>query len=501
MKTNIGYVTSFVFGLLAVGYYSIAKYSEQHIIYFFDLAFRNSHLCVSIIDAIDPKNQTQVYTNKHHFENNEMIDSNVDYCFDIVLETMEGKNAVYSLLESRMIDAYINSDINIIWSENDVIYERQIMSLQQMAYDGWKGGLSAFSLVHYLSHIYTHWIAQFIQNYKISYDWIDQHYTDGDLIISSFTDDNYTLYSHGIGFKHSNFWIEKKRKGIETGLDSNDNNFNIANVIDNSRLQHNSITLEQASENKLQFILETCELVNGSNVLDIGSGWGSFAKFAIPRGVNVHALTISSASFQHLTKLSKEFEAIRMKSSKYAHYGTLNVSLLNFWEFVEIQRKTKEFASFFDAMVCLGTIEHLPYYSKLLDSGMLLLKKGGFLHTDGFATKLGYTTNYFVQKYIYPGDSAPFHASSFFKVWENSKYNLVAAAVDTENYANTLYLWAKKFEKLIKDPKHALYNITEQSKRIYQLYLWGFVMSFQHPTHRVQAWRVVLQKPLVCQEN
>ncbi len=42
-------------------------------------------------------------------------------------------------------------------------------------------------------------------------------------------------------------------------------------------------TLQEAQENKMRLVCEKIDLKRGQRVLDIGCGWGSFAKFAAGR--------------------------------------------------------------------------------------------------------------------------------------------------------------------------------------------------------------------------
>ena len=62
----------------------------------------------------------------------------------------------------------------------------------------------------------------------------------------------------------------------------------------------NATTLADAQERKLDLIARKLHLQPGMRVLDIGGGWGGFAKFAAERyGVRVVATTISVAQAEH----------------------------------------------------------------------------------------------------------------------------------------------------------------------------------------------------------
>eukprot|EP01084_Bolivina_argentea_P034553 63983_1 len=382
--------------------------------------------------------------------NGEQIISNNNYttkpcdnshCIEITATNKRGYNALFSVSEEGIVDGYINGDIDIQFSSNATIYEKQITSLMGLYNELHLGYFAQFM------HLYHHWMEGFIGGYAITYNWIDQHYTISDHIIEAFVDNEYKLYSHGI---------------FNSDVDMN-----------------KDYGLIDASLNKLKFIVSKCSLTTGSRVLDVGGGWGSFLKYAIPQGINVHTVTISNASYIHLQQL--------IKDNKWQNLA--NVSLINFWELKSPQYT--DLYGTFDAIVCLGTIEHVPYYDDLLDFASVLLKKGGFLHVDGFGTKKGYNSNYFMQKYIYPGDSKPFHASSFFNCWEHSKYRLVSVSVDTDSYYQTMISWARKYEHLIQT---GALKVDFRSYRIFQLYLWGMATAFQPIYDYNTAFRVILQK-------
>jgi cyclopropane-fatty-acyl-phospholipid synthase len=64
-------------------------------------------------------------------------------------------------------------------------------------------------------------------------------------------------------------------------------------------------SLEQAVERKLEYIREVCRLKPGSRVLDVGAGWGSFARYAAARGIHVTMLTVSQEQKRYLAELRK----------------------------------------------------------------------------------------------------------------------------------------------------------------------------------------------------
>ena len=59
----------------------------------------------------------------------------------------------------------------------------------------------------------------------------------------------------------------------------------------------NAENLDQAQINKLDLICRKMHLRPGMNVLEIGCGWGGFAKYAAENyDVSVHGVTISNSS-------------------------------------------------------------------------------------------------------------------------------------------------------------------------------------------------------------
>lgn len=97
-------------------------------------------------------------------------------------------------------------------------------------------------------------------------------------------------------------------------------------------------TLDEAQEAKLDLVCQKLELRPGLKVLDIGCGWGSFAKYAAEKyGVEVVGITIS----QEQLELAKE----RCKG--------LPVEL-RFQDYRDIDEK-------FDRVTSIGQMEHVGY--------------------------------------------------------------------------------------------------------------------------------------------
>lgn len=82
-------------------------------------------------------------------------------------------------------------------------------------------------------------------------------------------------------------------------------------------------SLSDAQENKFRAICEQLHLKKGMRILEIGSGWGSFAKYAIEKyGVSVVGLTVSKEQKKYSDELCKESDAVFLLQD----YQTLDTS-------------------------------------------------------------------------------------------------------------------------------------------------------------------------------
>jgi cyclopropane-fatty-acyl-phospholipid synthase len=359
----------------------------------------------------------------------------------IKINNDNGYNSLLSFDELLICEAYINNDINFEMEDYSILIN--LMNI--------KNDMGSKS--------YKYWIGEYLWKTiiaptvygtaKLNNDLLKTHYSgDYDRIIPDFLDDEYRLYSHGVGY--------------ETGKED----------------------LQACAINKLEYIYQTCRLFEKTpsgkpkKVLDVGGGWGSFLKYVGSKGVEVHSISCVQDSIDNLNEI--------IEKNDLKHCRT---TLVNFWDIKEDEK--------YDAIVIIGVIEHLPYYDKLMKKTLSLLNPGGYVHSDGFAQKYNHTPNSFIKKYIFPGDNTPFYLANYLKAVEDSNYELIDVKCDRLNYYWTCYKWAEKFENKIEIIKEKLKQKcdekeTEKIIRIMRIYLWGSAYSFE--AKNSQAYRVVIRK-------
>jgi len=149
----------------------------------------------------------------------------------------------------------------------------------------------------------------------------------------------------------------------------------------------NAENLNQAQINKLDLICRKMHLRPGMNVLEIGCGWGGFAKYAAENyGVSVDGVTISKQQFEFAQDSCKD----------------LNVS-------IEL-KDYRELNGQYDCIVSVGMFEHVGYknYKKYMDVVHRCLKEDGLflLHTIG-RNNSRHATDPWINKYIFPNGMTP----------------------------------------------------------------------------------------------
>ncbi|HKP96554.1 MAG TPA: cyclopropane fatty acyl phospholipid synthase [Fibrobacteria bacterium] len=225
--------------------------------------------------------------------------------------------------------------------------------------------------------------------------------------------------------------------------------------------------LDDAQEAKLDLTCRKLGLEKGMRVLDIGCGWGSFAKFAAERyGVEVVGVTVAERQVE-LGRESCRGLPVEIRLQDY-----------------------RDVDGTFDHIVSLGMFEHVGYknYREYMEVAHRCLKEGGLflLHTIG-GNKSMKETDPFIDKHIFPNSMIPSIAQI------GSAIEDVFVMEDWHNlstdYDRTLCSWHANFDRhwplLQKDYGEAF-------RRKWRYYLLQSAGSFR--ARKIQLWQIVLSK-------
>lgn len=226
-------------------------------------------------------------------------------------------------------------------------------------------------------------------------------------------------------------------------------------------------TLDEAQEYKLDLTCRKLHLQPGMTVLDIGCGWGSFAKFAAERyGVTVTGVTISKEQAELARERCKDWPV----TIQLADYRTLTEQ--------------------YDAIVSLGMFEHVGYknYRAYMEVVHRCLKEKGLflLHSIGGNTANIFTDQW-LNKYIFPNAMIPtiqligkcIEGLFVMEHWQNF-------SVD---YDKTLLAW---YNNVLKNTDRLKAKYDPVFFRMWKYYLLSCAGSFR--ARKSQLWQMVLSK-------
>lgn len=226
--------------------------------------------------------------------------------------------------------------------------------------------------------------------------------------------------------------------------------------------------LDDAQEAKLDLVCRKIGLKEGERVLDIGCGWGSFARFAAERyGARVVGVTVSK---EQVDLGNHRCEGLPVEI-RLQDYRDVNEE--------------------FDHIVSLGMFEHVTQknYRTYFEVAHRCLKDDGLflLHTIGSNVSHAYGFDPWIERYIFPNSTLPSsaqiaRASEGLFVMEDW-HNFGA------DYDKTLMAWHANFEK--SWPEIA----DRYNKRFYRM--WRYYLLICAGAFRArhnQLWQVVLSK-------
>jgi len=224
-------------------------------------------------------------------------------------------------------------------------------------------------------------------------------------------------------------------------------------------------SLNEAGEAKLDFVCRRLDLRTGQKILDIGCGWGGFAKYAAQKyGAHVVGITVSTEQANVARQVCSDLPV----EIRYQDYRELDES--------------------FDHVVSLGMFEHVGYknYRTYMEIVHRCLKPGGvfFLNTIG-ANESGYCINAWTDKYIFPGGMLP----SIAQIGEAIDGLFIMEELQdwADFYDRTLVAWFENF--------HANWNklkahYSERFYRMWKYYLLSSAGAFR--SKAIQDWQITL---------
>jgi len=225
--------------------------------------------------------------------------------------------------------------------------------------------------------------------------------------------------------------------------------------------------LDDAQEAKLDLVCRKIGLRKGMSVLDVGCGWGSFARFAAEKyGARVTGVTISKDQVRLGNELCSGLPVeIRLQ------------------DYRDVREQ-------FDHVVSLGMFEHVGFknYRTYMETIRRCLRPGGLflLQTIG-AERSNTAPDPWFDRYIFPGGLIP----SVKQVGQAAEKLFVME--DWHNfgpdYDRTLMAWHDNFRShrlKIDSPE----GTDERFRRMWSYYLLCLAGAFR--ARRLQLWQIVL---------
>jgi cyclopropane-fatty-acyl-phospholipid synthase len=226
------------------------------------------------------------------------------------------------------------------------------------------------------------------------------------------------------------------------------------------RYENKSENFATAQLNKLKLICDWLDLPAESSVLDLGSGWGGFAKYAV-KNFNwfVTGYTLSHTQLEYSNKL-REDNSLRERMS--FEYRDMITNLPD----------TK-----FDGVVMIESIEHVgqKQLASFFQGVKQVLKPDGLFIIQTTGGHKSHRLDRWTQKYVFPGGYLP------------TKDELISAATlagflveefrdDTPDYINTMSTWIQN----LKNHRNEIENeFGKPFYRLWELWMHGAKVNFE----------------------
>ena len=223
--------------------------------------------------------------------------------------------------------------------------------------------------------------------------------------------------------------------------------------------EREDMTLEEASERKLQLICEKLELGPDDHLVEIGTGWGAMAVYAASRyGCRVTTTTISRE--QH------DLAAERIRAA-----GLQDRVTLLFKDYRELEGR-------FDKLVSIEMIEAIghQYQDTYFAKCASLLKPGGkaliqAITIEDHRYRQALHSVDFIKRFIFPGSYIPCVSSMVASAAEAGQLRLTGLQDIGDSYARTLNEWRRRF--LAAEP--AVRSLGYDARFVH---MWDFYLAY-----------------------
>jgi len=262
-------------------------------------------------------------------------------------------------------------------------------------------------------------------------------------------------------------WIAKHYDSKNIQLFATDNDYHAYTP---GIYENDDETLEVSTHRKYQFAWDQLRLREGQELLEIGCGWGGMTRFSTTRGVRVTAITLSRDQMKYTQDLVEK------------HSLNASVSYQDFFTFQPGRR--------FDAISCMGVIEDLSDYPRVMKRFSELLVPGGRAYLDFASGKVPFGTSSFVTKHIWPGTFRMVYMPELMEAIDNSRMQLAGVYNDRRNY----YLWARNgHTRWVENRDAVVEQAGIEMYRLFRLLFMGTAGVMSNPAQDVSAYRMVLE--------